>query len=118
MKVVGVSEDKNWAFVENSETGVPMSQLTVFDQLLPESNPITPPINPLYKPPQKPEIKAQEAEPKKGFASERCTLDEGPVLLSWPDELTADSVEEFEYWLNGVIKRARRKAGLSTKGHN
>lgn len=47
-----------------------------------------------------------------GRAVEQTKLDEGSVYLEWPDELSADSVEEFQDWLIGRINRARRKASL------
>ena len=40
------------------------------------------------------------------------TLDEGMAHLHWPATLSAESVQEFEYWMKGLIRRARRKAGL------
>ncbi len=46
-------------------------------------------------------------------AQERTTLDEGSVLLTMPVNLGPDSVEEFEYWVNGIVRRIRRKAGLT-----
>ncbi len=45
-------------------------------------------------------------------AIERITLDEGAVVLQWPEELSAASVMELEYWINGVLRRAKRRAGL------
>lgn len=48
-----------------------------------------------------------------GFSIERATLDEGPAVLQWPESLSKDSFDEFEYWIKGVLRRARRKAGLA-----
>ncbi|WP_254509813.1 hypothetical protein [Anatilimnocola floriformis] len=42
-------------------------------------------------------------------------LDEGKVVLLWPDELSKDSFDEFEYWITGLLNRARRKAGIKDK---
>jgi hypothetical protein len=106
LKVVGISEDGEWAYVEGSPTGILMSELTIEDA--PESavkTPKAPPVNPFFKPPS-------DDEPEEGVALERTTLDEGPVRLEWPDELSQASVEEFQYWINGLLRRARRKAGL------
>lgn len=50
--------------------------------------------------------------PKDGFAKERKQLDEGAAEIIWPDNLSKDSFHEFEYWLLGCLRRARRKAGL------
>ena len=104
LPVVGISEDGDWAFVEGSQSGLPMSELTVETPPAPAA-PKLPPANPFFKP--------VDDVDKDGVARERMTLDEGPVKLEWPDELSAESVGEFEYWLNGLIKRAKRKAGIT-----
>ena len=107
LPVEGVSDDGRWVFVEGSQTGVPMSELTV--QEAPDSAQDQslggPPINPFYKP--------KSEEPQAGTALDRTTLDEGPVRLEWPDDLCQESVEEFQYWVVGRINRVRRKAGLN-----
>ena len=114
-QVVRISDDDNWALVEGSETGLPMSELAVVDPPLkeiggkvvarvPSHNPFTPKIQ-------------NELSEKPGFALERSTLDEGAVVLQWPDTLSEASVKDFEYWIQGVLRRAKRKAGIpdSTK---
>lgn len=37
-------------------------------------------------------------------------LDQGKVVLQWPRELSPESLVDFEYWIAGVLQRARRKA--------
>lgn len=100
-KVVGMNGD--WAFVESSKTGIPMSELTAVDQ---PAGATAPPSNPYYKPAD------DDDGAGASVAREQCTLDEGPVVLTWPPELSKESVAEFEYWLAGIARRARRKAGL------
>lgn len=106
LKVAGVSDDGEWAFVEGIPTGLAMSELTVE----------TPPTAMEHKaPPANPFFKQSHELPVDGVALERVTLDEGPVKLEWPKELSKESVEELEYWLTGIIKRAKRKAGIEQK---
>jgi len=102
--VTGVSEDGQWAFVQGTETGLAMSELTISEPPSAESTP-TPPRNPTFQ---------QIVEDRPGVARERRTLDEGPVILEWPDDLSAESVQDFEYWVSGLIRSARRKAGMTT----
>jgi adenine-specific DNA methylase len=45
-------------------------------------------------------------------ARERLTLDEGPAVLEWPGELSADSVRDLEDWIKVVVKRMKRRAGI------
>lgn len=61
--------------------------------------------------PSKTEPHAAPVQP--GTAEERMTLDEGPVTLWWPEHLSPESFADFEYWFNGIMRRARRKAGIS-----
>lgn len=41
---------------------------------------------------------------------ERKALDEGTAILVWPRLLSADSVEDMEYWLMGVLRQIKRRA--------
>ena len=85
-----------------------MSELSAADptaEKAVEGGAASPPANPFFKPGQ------QERLPQRA-AMERLTLDAGPVVLTWPAELDQDSVKDFEYWVRGIIRRARRKAGL------
>ena len=43
---------------------------------------------------------------------EKGSLDEGEAVLIWPESLSAESVHDLEYWLKGVLKKARRRAGM------
>jgi hypothetical protein len=48
-----------------------------------------------------------------GLIELRTVLDEGPVILRCPDNLSKDSAEDLQYWFDGLMRRVRRKAGLS-----
>ena len=97
--VVGVSDDGEWAFVEDSQTGIPMSELTLEAEAQAPEIKIDPPQNPRYTP-----------QPIDTSVREETSLDEGQVTLTWPSNLSAASVEDFEYWVNGLIKKAKRRA--------
>lgn len=105
-KVVGISDDGAWAFVEGSQTGVPVSELTLVENSKPPVSP-NPPINPHFS-----QIKNDDDKPLSGGVVVRTILDEGPVRLEWPDNLSPESFEEFNYWIQGILNRAQRKAGL------
>ena len=106
-----MSDDREWAFVEGTGTGVPMNQLTVvvpkMDAKATSQN--APPANPFGSGQYPP---AESTASKPGMAEEKTTLDDGAVVLIDPDNLGADSVAEFEYWIEGVVRRLRRKANL------
>ena len=77
--------------------------------LLAVTTPIAPPANPLYR-------AAEEVPLAEEMAKEITTLDEGAVTLTLPKELSEDSVKEFDYWVQGLLRRLRRKAGLGADG--
>lgn len=47
-----------------------------------------------------------------GIREDKASLDEGEVVLRWPEQLSKESVEDFEYWVKGLINRAKRRAGI------
>jgi hypothetical protein len=47
-----------------------------------------------------------------GMQEEKNSLDEGEAVLIWPENLSADSVRDLEYWLQGVLRKAKRRAGV------
>ncbi len=108
-----------WALVEGSNTGVRMSELTVVDPPTVKDTP-TGPRKSVTSDPFAGRLTAcqDEFSAKPGMAIERATLDEGPAVLQWPDTLSKESFGELEYWIQGVIRRARRKAGLSSDDSN
>lgn len=106
-RVAGMSDDGQWAFFEESTTGVAMSELILQKpkgDATPKGESQRPPANPFHR--------VQPAALAPGMTQDAMTLDEGMAILHWPAELSADSVAEFEYWIQGLIRRARRKAGL------
>jgi hypothetical protein len=51
---------------------------------------------------------------EKSVFEERKALDEGGAILIWPKNLSADSVDDMEYWLNGVLRQIKRRSSRST----
>jgi len=45
---------------------------------------------------------------KPGMKQDTFNLDEGEVVLQWPMRLSKESLEEFEAWLDLILRRARR----------
>lgn len=106
LRVTCISDDGQWAFIEGKVTGVPVNELSIQK---PKGELQQPPPNPFYKPADSPPpLAADEVEEKK-------ILDEGVATLRWPDKLSQDSVEDFEYWMEGILRRLRRKAGMPSR---
>lgn len=114
-RVLALADDADvgeFAFVEGSATGLPMSELTVVDPPASSTASLTTGGTKINAPPANPFFKPAKDTPREDQEDETTNLVEGPVSLRWPKTLSETSVDELEYWLNGVIRRARRKAGL------
>ncbi|WP_425648034.1 hypothetical protein [Agrobacterium leguminum] len=49
-----------------------------------------------------------------GFREEKVSLDEGEATILMPENLSTESVSDLEYWLEGIIRRAKRRAGVAS----
>lgn len=107
-RVRGLSDDGEWAFVEGGMTGVAVEELIVVEEPKAKPDPAvkTPPRNPFFE---------NADTPAKDTAEAKYTLDEGPVLIRWPSKMSPDSYRDFEYFLNGLLNRAKRTAGIEDK---
>ncbi|MGH6821801.1 MAG: hypothetical protein ACREDU_13210, partial [Methylocella sp.] len=95
-------EGRKWVFIEGSETGVPMEQIILERKAGALQSALLPPVLPLEK----------DEPPPKGARKEITSLDEGAATLIWPDDLSAESVVDLEHWLNGILRKAKRRAGV------
>ena len=50
-----------------------------------------------------------------GTKEDVFTLDEGQVILQWPENLSPESFEDFESWLQLVIRKVKRSVQESAK---
>jgi hypothetical protein len=69
-----------------------------------------PPSNPFFQPPKPPDDIRQQ-----GTDKATLPLDSGPVMLTWPENIDKDGVEDMEEWFKVVMRRLRRKAGMAAK---
>lgn len=107
MKVVGISDNQAWVFVEESDTGLPMDQVIVRSDI--KSTPRTDaPANPFKK-----AVVEEDEKIAEGYRSEMFDTDEGKVTISWPSDLSAQSVEDMKDWLKLLERRIERRASGS-----
>jgi hypothetical protein len=59
--------------------------------------------------PDMPRVTGMPSDPSSCF-EEKKALDEGTAILIWPRHLSADSVEDMEYWLMGVLRQIKRRS--------
>ena len=55
---------------------------------------------------------SQQVKISDEMKEEKNSLDEGEAILIWPKNLSAESVVDLEYWLAGILRKAKRRAGL------
>jgi hypothetical protein len=56
-------------------------------------------------------VKDEDGPEKAGVRKSRFALAEGDVVVTFPDNLSADSVEDLDGFWQVFIKKARREAG-------
>ena len=89
-KVRAFSDDATYAFVEGSDTGIPIGQLTVVEEKLSQA-------------------KTAPAPATLGvttFNQQVYTLGtEGKVILQWPEKISQESYEELSDWIDLQLKK-------------
>jgi hypothetical protein len=51
-------------------------------------------------------------QPVPGYKQDIFSLSEGDAVLRWPEHLSPDSYEDFKGWLELVLKKVARAAGV------
>lgn len=98
-------DGKPWVFVDGNETGIPMEQVEVIEKG-------TALAGNAAQAPRLP-IPTKEGDPDMpGVRKSRFALTEGDVVVSFPDNMSADSVEDLDAFWQVFIKKARREAGI------
>ena len=107
-RVRRVSEDGEWAFVDESTTGLPVGELTVMETPAAKPELKAPPVLPLPPPAVLAKDSHSDAANKR---QDVFSLAEGPVTIQWPASLSPESFEDLRDWLDIV----KRKIGRSVK---
>lgn len=89
-----------WVFVDGTETGQKMEEVTVIGKATPA--PLVPPVLPFTP--------ANDSVVEAGEEMDRFTVDEGVVKIAFPSGMTTDSVDELEQFFQLFIKKAKRRA--------
>jgi hypothetical protein len=102
-----------WVFVEDEETGIPMGQVTLEQKETTDLNPPKPPITPprLPLPPASDRPRLPEDKPAHaGVRREVFALDEGDLVISYPENLSLASYDDLETYLQLFLRKAKRRA--------
>lgn len=100
-RVLGLSDDGKFAFVEGGKTGIPINQTTL-KALGSGVKEVAPPVNPFTTP----EVNSNVRRP--GEKEDVYTLDEGDVILHWPSQLSEASYAEIEDWFSLMLRKMKR----------
>ncbi len=99
VRAVQTHEGKEWVFVDGSETGMPMEQVIV------EQKGVSQPGN------KAPTLALPKDEPlRPGMRKEVFDLDEGEIVLTFPESLSATSFEELDAYLKVFISKMKRRS--------
>jgi hypothetical protein len=102
--------DAPWVFVEASQAGVQMSDVTLLEKARPVgAKSLVPPVLP-FSPNSLADVSVAADE-----EMDRFTVDEGVVKIVFPSGMTVDSVDELEQFFTLFIKKAKRRAGAGKK---
>lgn len=115
-KVVGIDEDpKGSQFLKVQGTGeylgqdgwIPIEEAIVDEERNPALKPkeFSPPV-------KKPKVEEVEDHNPSKFFKDVNTLDEGEATFIWPREISAESYEDLKFWMDGLMRKAKRRAGL------
>jgi hypothetical protein len=102
-----ISDDGNWAFVDGSNTGVPMTELTVAPTPASAKVPESPKLTRVDVPPAP--KNSVEIRNEVSIRQDVFSLAEGQVMIQWPSVLSKESFEDIADWL----KILERKIGRS-----
>jgi hypothetical protein len=94
-RVRAISDDGEWVFVDQSETGIPMNEVIIEEKASKNKAPT---------------LALEDAAPTKGARREVFALDEGDVILTFPDNLSAASYDDLESYLQLFLRKAKRRA--------
>ncbi len=112
MRVIGLSDDLAWVFVNESKSGLPMDQVIVTERAAaPPPPPLgAPPVNPFAVLKPKGEGLPDDSPAPAGYRSEKFDADEGVITISWPSNLSEQSVEDMQSWVELLMRRIERRA--------
>ncbi len=99
-----------WVFLDDVESGVEMENVEIVEKAA--DKPADQKVPPRLPLPEK--VKEQDVE-EPGARVARFVLKEGDVKITFPDVLSADSVEDLDGYLEVFLKKARREAGMEPK---
>jgi hypothetical protein len=107
VRAVQEHDGRSWVFIDGSEAGIPMDQIVVE-----EKGKAVAPTLPLGQ-----HSEVEHKTPAPGTRREVFALDEGDLIISYPDDLSLASYEDLETYFQLFLRKAKRKAAAKRLGH-
>ena len=101
-----VNEKSTGDLIKNFKSTISFASLTPSDSIQDEEDDDSGEEGSNERQPHYPQVKPPPKKP--GMKQDIFTLDEGQVVLQWPAKLSQDSYEDFEGWINLILRRAKR----------
>ena len=98
-QVTGISEDGQFVFITGSLSGIAIKEVSMMQP--PNATPMQPPAT--YGAQTPPPLRAAA-----GARQDTFSLDEGNVVLQWPDKMSQESFEDFEAWMQLQLRKIKR----------
>ena len=111
VRAVQDHEGRRWIFVESSKTGIPIEQVVLIEKANSTAKSLTERPNLSLVPK---EI-SETAFTTIGIRQETIALDEGNVVMTFPESLSMESYMDLEEHLNLFLRKAKRRAALEKR---
>lgn len=102
VRAIQEHDGQMWVFVDGEKAGVLMEQVTIEQK---GGEKLKPPV-----------LEFEEGQidgpPPPGKRREVFALDEGDVVLTFPESLSADSFEDLRSYVDVFLRKAARRAGV------
>lgn len=98
-RITSIADDGKFAFVDRTSTGLPIEELTVVNEA--QAKQPTPTVTPI--PPA-----ADVVIRKAGTKQDVFSLDEGQVVLQWPEGMSETSYADFKDWIDLQLRKIGR----------
>ncbi len=112
-KVVAISDDGKWLWVEGSQSAIPVNEVTVMNTESLTPTPPPPPASVLAAMAAVASAKAEQDANNLKPGSRRAVfpVDGGDVTLIFPEDITGDGLAELGQYLEIFLKKKQKKKG-------
>lgn len=102
VRAVTTHEGREWVFVDQTEVGIPMAEVVVEKRgdVQTGGGDMAPPVLPL------------EQDGNSNEWKELTRLDSGYAEIRLPENFTEDGYSDLEIWLESILRKAARRAGI------